>query len=86
MIFDKRRKKITIQKQEIVIAEMDALNFTKMLEMENESESIFFLISQSIESPTCTVEEVKTWPSSIINKLTEECVKLNNIDNASKKK
>ena len=86
MMFDKVRKEVTIQGHKLVLAEMDALNFTKMLEMKDEGESIFFMISQCIESPTQDIEEVKKWPSSVINELTTECIKLLGLDDVTKKK
>ncbi len=86
MMFDKVRKEVTIQGHKLVLAEMDALNFTKMLEMKDEGESIFFMISQCIESPTQDIEEVKKWPSSVINELTTECVELLGMSGETKKK
>jgi hypothetical protein len=79
MIFDSIRKEIEIQGQKIVLVEMDALNFTHMLSMKDESEAIFFLIAHSVESPKVDIEALKTFPSSVVNELTKECIAINGL-------
>ena len=79
MIFDSIRKEIEIQGQKIVLVEMDALNFTHMLGIKDEGEAAFFLVSNSIESPKVDIETLKTFPSSVVNELTKECIDINGL-------
>lgn len=79
-MFDVTRRTVTIDGQDVVLAELSAGDFVTINAEEDDTQSGFLLLMLSIESPKVTAEDVAKWPNRVVNELLAVVFDLNGLN------
>ena len=79
-MFDKQRRTVTIDGQDVVLVELSAGNFVAINAEQDDEQSGLMLLMRSIESPKVTLEDVQDWPNRIATELLAEVFELNRLN------
>ncbi len=75
--FSKVRTTVNVDGQDLVLAELSALDFASLVTEEDEQQQALEMLSRSIESPQVTALEVGAWPKRIVDELLATVAELN---------
>lgn len=79
MMFDRSRRTVTIDGQDIILAEFSAADMTRIMSIENDNEQTLETLVAAIESPKVTAEEISTWPNRVVAQILTEVFDLNGL-------
>ena len=79
MMFDRQRRTITVDGQDIILAEFSAADMTRIMSIENDNEQTLESLAAAIESPKVTAEEISTWPNRVVAQILTEVFDLNGL-------
>ncbi len=78
-MFNRERRTVTIDGQDIVLVELSADDMARLTSFEDDNEQTREMLAASIESPSVTTDDVGQWPSRIVNQILTDALKLNGL-------
>ncbi len=79
MMFSLERRTVTIDGQDIILAEFSAADMTRIMAIEDDNEQTLETLVAAIESPKVTAEEVSNWPNRVVAQILSEVFDLNGL-------
>ena len=79
MMFDRSRRTVTIDGQDIILAEFSAADMTRIMSIENDNDQTLETLVAAIESPKVTAEEISNWPNRVVAQILTEVFDLNGL-------